>query len=104
MVRVHAPRARSNALRGERWLRSREEGYNGDTPNIDLVGVERNIATFHDNITKGEFADPTWCRACAVPDHHLGRAPPPTSEPKSPAQTMRTAEKWQFDTKGLKGE
>ena len=105
MVRAHGTTGTVETNYGGKcWLRSREEGYNGDTPNIYLVGVERNIATFHDNITKGEFANPTV--APSVRSNLttiLGRTAAYQRAEVTWAQMMRTAEKWQFDTKGLKG-
>lgn len=44
---------------GKVWLKSREDAYNGDTAGLYAKGVEFNIATFYDNVTKGDCSNPT---------------------------------------------
>jgi myo-inositol 2-dehydrogenase / D-chiro-inositol 1-dehydrogenase len=104
MVRAHGMTGTAETNYGGKcWLRSREEGYNGDTNNIYLVGVERNIATFHESITKGNFANPTV--APSVRSNLttiLGRTAAYKRAEVTWDQMMSAAEQWHFDTKGLK--
>jgi predicted dehydrogenase len=44
---------------GKVTLRSNEEVYNGEMNNLYTDGVMRNIATFYDQITRGDCANPT---------------------------------------------
>jgi predicted dehydrogenase len=88
---------------GKVWLRSREDAFNGDTNNIYLVGAERNIATFYDSITKGDFSNPTV--APSVRSNLttiLGRTAAYKRKEVTWTEMMRANEKWEFNTKGLK--
>lgn len=104
MVRAHGMTGTVETNYGGKcWLRSREDAYNGATDNIYLVGVERNIATFHDMITKGDFSNPTV--APSVRSNLatiLGRTAAYKRTEVTWAEMMRTAEKWEFNTKGMK--
>jgi myo-inositol 2-dehydrogenase/D-chiro-inositol 1-dehydrogenase len=40
-------------------LHSREEIYNGNANNLGMEGTIRNVATFYDNIARGDFSNPT---------------------------------------------
>jgi myo-inositol 2-dehydrogenase / D-chiro-inositol 1-dehydrogenase len=104
MVRAHGMTGTAETNYGGKcWLRSRDDGYNGATDNIYLVGVERNIVTFHDMITKGEVANLTV--APSVRSNLttiLGRTAAYRKAEVTWAEMMKTAEKWEFNTKGMK--
>ncbi|MCX6903824.1 MAG: Gfo/Idh/MocA family oxidoreductase [Verrucomicrobia bacterium] len=88
---------------GKVWLRSREDAYNGDSPNIYVTGPQANIATFYDHITKGDFSNPTV--APSVRSNLttiLGRTAAYKKTEVTWAEIMKANEKWEFDTKGLK--
>jgi hypothetical protein len=88
---------------GRVTLVSREDKYNGNTPNLYVDGTVRNIATFYDNITKGDFSNPT-----VVPSVRsnlttiLGRQACYKNSEVTWEQMMKSGEKFVFDTKGLK--
>ena len=45
---------------GKAWLRGGPKGYRGgDVENLYEAGAVRNIAAFHQNVTQGDFANPT---------------------------------------------
>jgi myo-inositol 2-dehydrogenase / D-chiro-inositol 1-dehydrogenase len=104
MVRAHGTTGTAETNYGGKvWLRSREDAFNGDTNNIYLVGVERNIVTFHESIVKGDWSNPTV--APSVRSNLttiLGRTAAYTKSEVTWAKMMKAAEKWHFDTKGLK--
>jgi hypothetical protein len=68
-----------------------------------LVGVEKNLSTFYDSITKGEFANPT-----VLPSVRsnlttiLGRTAAYQKTEVTWADMMKANEKWEFDATGLK--
>jgi myo-inositol 2-dehydrogenase / D-chiro-inositol 1-dehydrogenase len=104
MVRAHGTTGTVETNYGGKcWLKSRDDVFNGDTPNIYLAGVERNMVTFYDNITKGDCANPT-----VEPSVRsnlttiLGRTAAYKKTEVTWDQMMKTAEKWKFDAKGLK--
>jgi myo-inositol 2-dehydrogenase / D-chiro-inositol 1-dehydrogenase len=105
MVRAHGTTGTVETnYGGKEWLRSREDRYEGATDNIYLVGVERNMVTFYDNIVKGDFSNPTV--APSVRSNLttiLGRtAAYHTGQEVTWKQLLKAAEKWEFDSKGLK--
>jgi myo-inositol 2-dehydrogenase / D-chiro-inositol 1-dehydrogenase len=105
MVRAHGTTGTVETnYGGKEWLHSREDRYEGATDNIYLVGVERNMVTFYDNIVKGDFSNPTV--APSVRSNLttiLGRtAAYHTGQEVTWQQLLKAAEKWEFDSKGLK--
>ncbi len=45
---------------GDVWVKSREDGFNGGRmANLYTDGAVNNIASFHKNVTQGDFANPT---------------------------------------------
>lgn len=104
MVRAHGTTGSAETNYGGKcWLRSREDVFEGATDNIYQVGVERNIATFYDNVTKGECSNPTV--APSVRSNLttiLGRTAAYKKTEITWDQMMKAAEKWHFDAKGLK--
>ncbi len=88
---------------GKVWLRSREDAYNGDSPNIYVTGPQANIAAFYDSIAKGDFSNPTV--APSVRSNLttiLGRTAAYKKTEVTWADMMKANEKWEFDTRGLK--
>lgn len=88
---------------GKCWLRSRDEVFEGGTDNIYQAGVERNIATFYNQITKEDFSNPTV--APSVRSNLitiLGRTAAYTRTEVTWDAMMKANEKWEFDLKGLK--
>ena len=88
---------------GKVWLRSREDAYNGDSANLYLTGVERNVATFYENITKADYSNAT-----VIPSVRsnlttiLGRTAAYKRTEVTWDELLKANEKWEFDTKGLK--
>lgn len=89
---------------GKVSLASKEDGYNGDTRGLYQTGAEANIATFHDCVAKGD------CTNGTVPESVrsnlttiLGRTAAYGKREVTWREMMSTAEKWEFDTRGLKG-
>ncbi len=104
MVRAHgtAGTAETN-YGGKCWLRTREDVFDGDTPNIYQAGVERNIATFYENIVKGDCANATV--APSVRSNLttiLGRTAAYGKTEVTWDQMIKRGEKWEFSQKGLK--
>ena len=105
MVRAHGTTGTVETnYGGKEWLHSREDRYEGATDNIYLVGVERNMVTFHDNIVKGDFSNPTVAPSVRsnlttilgrTAAYHPGRE-------VTWKQILKAAEKWEFNPKGLK--
>ncbi len=88
---------------GKVWLRNREEVFNGDTRNLYADGVVRNVATFYENITKGDFANATV--APSVRSNLttiLGRTAAYKHGEVTWAEMMKANEKWEADLKGLR--
>ncbi len=104
MVRAHGLNGTAGTSYGGRcWLRSRDDAFEGKTDNIYLVAVEKNIATFHENITKGDYSNPTV--APSVRSNLttiLGRTAAYKKGEVTWDQMMKAKEQWHFDTKGLK--
>jgi hypothetical protein len=104
MVRAHGTEGSAETnYGGQCWLRSREDRFEGGTDNIYLVGVEKNMVAFHNNISKGDCSNPT-----VEPSVRsnlttiLGRAAAYKGAEVTWDQMMKANEKWHFETKGLK--
>ena len=105
MVRAHGTTGTvETSYGGKEWLHSREDRFEGATDNIYLVGVERNMVTFHDNIVKGDFSNPTVTPSVRSNlTTILGRtAAYHSGQEVTWKQIMQAAEKWKFNLKGLK--
>jgi myo-inositol 2-dehydrogenase / D-chiro-inositol 1-dehydrogenase len=105
MVRAHGTTGTAETNYGGKcWLHSREDVFNGETDNIYQVGVEKNIASFYDNVMKGDCSNSTV--APSVRSNLttiLGRAAAyQRGEVVTWDQIMKANEKWHFDPKGLK--
>ena len=89
---------------GDVWVRSKDDLFNGGkTGNIFADGVERNIATFYDSITKGDYSNPSV--APSVRSNLttiLGRTAAYKNAEVTWAEMMRANEKLHLDLKGLK--
>lgn len=104
LVRAHGTTGTAETSYGGKcWLRSRDDVFEGNTDNIYLVGVERNMVTFHDAITKGDCANATV--APSVRSNLttiLGRTAAYKRAEVTWEDMIKSAEKWEFDGKGLK--
>ncbi len=104
MVRAHGTTGTAETNYGGKcWLHSREEVFNGDTANIYLVGVEKNIASFFADITKGDCANSTVTPSVRSNlTTILGRTAAYQRTEVTWDQIHKANEKWHFDPKGLK--
>lgn len=104
MVRAHGESGSAETNYGGKcWLRSRDDRFEGGTDNIYLVGVEKNMVTFYDMISKGDCSNGTV--APSVRSNLttiLGRTAAYKQTEVTWAQMIKAAEKWKFDTKGMK--
>ena len=104
MVRAHGTTGTVETNYGGKcWLRSREDVFEGDTNNIYQVGVEHNIATFYDKITKGDCSNSTV--APSVRSNLttiLGRTAAYKGTGVTWSGLLKANEKWEANLKGLK--
>jgi predicted dehydrogenase len=87
---------------GKVWIRSKEDAFTGDTGPIYAEGATRNIAAFHEAITKADFTNSTV--APSVRSNLttiLGRTAAYKKSEVTWAEMMKINEKWEFDTKSL---
>jgi hypothetical protein len=88
---------------GKVWMRSREDGYNGDTRNLYEDGTVRNIARFYNDIVKGDFSNLTVSPSVRSNlTTILGRQAAYKNGEVTWDQMMNSGEKFEFNTKGLK--
>ena len=89
---------------GKVWMRSTEEIFNGgELGNLFTDGVVRNIATFYDNVTKGDFSNPTV--APSVRSNLttiLGRTAAYRRREVTWDELLKANEKFEFDLSALK--
>jgi myo-inositol 2-dehydrogenase / D-chiro-inositol 1-dehydrogenase len=88
---------------GKVTMRSKEDAFNGDTPNLYLDGAVRNIAAFHDAITRGDFSNPTV--APSVRSNLttiLGRTAAYKGGLVTWKEMIQANEKWDAQLKGVK--
>jgi myo-inositol 2-dehydrogenase / D-chiro-inositol 1-dehydrogenase len=104
MVRAHGQSGTAETNYGGKcWLHSREDVFNGDTDNIYLVGVERNIASFYEDITQGDCSNPTVTPSVRSNlTTILGRTAAYKRSEVTWDEMLKANEKWHFDPKGLK--
>jgi predicted dehydrogenase len=104
MVRAHGLTGTAEThYSGKVWLRSREDIFNSDSNSLYAKGTELNIAAFHDAITKGDYSNPTV--APSVRSNLtgiLGRLAADRQGEVTWKEMLQTAERWTFDTSGLK--
>jgi len=104
MVRAHGETGTAETnYGGPCWLHAREEQFDGKTDDIYLVGVQHNIVTFCDNITKGDTSNPTV--APSVRSNLttiLGRTAAYKGVEVTWDEMVQANEKWAFDATGLK--
>jgi myo-inositol 2-dehydrogenase / D-chiro-inositol 1-dehydrogenase len=100
MCRVYGTNGSAEAhYGGKAWVRSREDAFEGGWTD----GVAANIATFHKNITEGHWENPTV--APSVRSNLttiLGRTAAYRKGEATWADMIKTNEKLEFDTRGLK--
>jgi myo-inositol 2-dehydrogenase/D-chiro-inositol 1-dehydrogenase len=89
---------------GDVWVRSKDDLFNGGkTGSIFTDGVQRNIVTFYESITKGDYSNPSV--APSVRSNLttiLGRTAAYKKAEVTWEEMMRANEKLQADLKGLK--
>jgi predicted dehydrogenase len=104
MVRAHGTTGTVETNYGGKcWLHSKEEMFNGDTDNIYQVGVEKNIASFHEDITKGDCSNSTVNPSVRSNlTTILGRTAAYKGGEVTWQQLIKANEKWHADLKGLK--
>lgn len=88
---------------GKVTLSATDDGYNGNSANLYETGAVANIATFHDCISRGEYANPTV--APSVRSNLttiLGRQAAYEQRLVTWEEMIRKAEKLEFNTQGLK--
>jgi myo-inositol 2-dehydrogenase/D-chiro-inositol 1-dehydrogenase len=104
MVRVHGTTGSAETNYGGKcWLKSRDDVFEGATNRIYLVGVQHNIGTFYDCITKGDCSNPTV--APSVRSNLttiLGRTAAYKQTEVTWQEMMSANERLHFDGKGLK--
>jgi predicted dehydrogenase len=84
-------------------VRARDDGFQGSSPNIYEQGAVNNIATFHQAVAEGHYANltvPESVRSNLVT--LLGRAAAYRQTEVSWTELMARSEKLEFDTSGLK--
>ena len=104
LVRAHGMTGTAETNYGGKcWLHSRDDVFNGATDNIYQVGVEHNIASFYQDITKAEFSNPTVAPSVrsnltAI----LGRTAAYKGAEVTWDAMLKANEKWESDLKGLR--
>ena len=87
---------------GKVWVKSREDTYNGDTPNLYQDGAVRNIAKFYESIIQGDVTNPT-----VLPSVRsnlttiLGRTAAYKKGEVTWNEMIKANEKWEANLKGL---
>jgi len=104
MVRAHGTTGTIETNYGGKcWLHSREDMFTGETDNIYQVGVEKNIASFFDDVSKGECSNSTVTPSVRSNlTTILGRTAAYKGGEVTWEQMLKKNEKWQADLKGLK--
>jgi len=104
MVRAHGTTGTAETNYGGKcWLRSREDVFEGDTNNIYQAGVERNIASFYEQITKGDCANSTVTPSVRSNlTTILGRTAAYKGTEVTWSGMLKVNEKWEANLKGLK--
>jgi len=89
---------------GEVWVKSKEDGYNaGKIASMYSDGAERNIATFHSQITNGDCSNLTVTPSVRSNlTTILGRTAAYQQKEVTWNEMMKANERWQADLKGLK--
>ena len=104
MVRAHGTTGTAETNYGGKcWLHSRDDIFNGATDNIYQVGVEHNIASFYQEIIKGDFSNPTV--APSVRSNLttiLGRTAAYRGTEVTWTEMLKANERWECDLKGLR--
>ncbi len=104
MCRIYGDKGTADThYSGKVFVRSQEDTFNGDTPNLYADGAIRNIATFHNCVTKGDFSNPTI--APSVRSNLttiLGRMAAYTHSLVTWQDMLNANEKWEADLKGLR--
>jgi myo-inositol 2-dehydrogenase / D-chiro-inositol 1-dehydrogenase len=103
LCRVHGTNGTADTHYGGKvFVRGKENGFSGNTPNIYEDGAVRNIALFHKCITEGDYENSTV--APSVRSNFttiLGRTAAYKRCEVTWPDMMKANEKWEFDTRGL---
>lgn len=88
---------------GRAFLKSRENGYNGQVDNLYEAGAVRNIAAFYQNIVEGNFENPTVPRAVdSALATILGREAAARRTKLAMEQLLKEDKRLEPDLRGLK--
>ncbi|MHB1305853.1 MAG: Gfo/Idh/MocA family protein [Limisphaerales bacterium] len=88
---------------GKVTLRTKDDAFSGDCRSMYQEGAVRNIATFHDRISQGDFSNPTVGPSVRSNlTTILGRTAAYTGKEITWAEMMKKAEKWDFPLDKLK--
>jgi predicted dehydrogenase len=88
---------------GKVTVKTKEDPFNGDTPNLYLDGAVRNIATFYENITQGNCANPTVSPSVRSNlTTILGRTAAYQGREVTWSEMMRACEKLEANLSGLR--
>ena len=104
MCRVYGMKGTADThYSGKVTFRSNEDAFNGDTPNLYQDGAVRNIATFHNNVLKGDCYNltvPPSVRSNLVTI--LGRTAAYRNREVTWDEVMKANEKLEADLRGLR--
>lgn len=104
MCRVYGTKGTADThYAGKVTMRSNEDAFNGDTPNLYQDGAERNIVTFHEMLHKGDCSNATVApsvRSNLVTI--LGRTAAYRNREVTWAEIIKANEKWEADLAGLR--
>ena len=88
---------------GKAMLKSNETGYNGQVENPYEAGAVRNIATFYQSITTGDFSNPTVRRSVdGALTTILGREAAARRTRLTMAELLQENKRYEADLRGLK--
>ena len=88
---------------GKVWMKSKEDAYNGDTPNLYADGTVRNIKSFYQSITTGDYSNSTVTPSVRSNlTTILGRMAAYKGGMVTWKEMIQANEKWNFETKTLK--
>lgn len=104
MCRVYGDKGTADThYSGKVWLRTQDDAFSGDTPNLYADGAIRNIASFHQAIRNQDWSNPT-----AAPSVRsnlttiLGRTAAYKRTLVTWDEMMKTCEKWEADLRGYR--
>ena len=88
---------------GRAWLKARDDGFNGDVPNLYEGGAVRNIDLFHRSVAVEDFSNPTVARSIdGTLATLLGREAGVRRGTVAMAELLRQNRRLEIDLTGLK--